>query len=153
MPHLLIVCNTPSANTSRLAKAVQKGANNPQVTDVNVRLLDPLKANAEDVQWADGIIIGSTESFGAMSGLIKDFFERIYYPCLESKQGLPVLIYVKAELDGTGTKVGIEKIISGLRWKPIQDTTVLHGPFQEAFVDECEQMGLLMAAGLEAGIY
>ena len=56
----------------------------------------------QDVLTANAVIIGTTENFGYMSGLIKDFFERIYYPCLEKTQALPWALYVRAGKDGAG---------------------------------------------------
>ncbi len=153
MPKLLIVCNTPTDNTRKLCDAVTNGAQKEVFEGLDVKVKQPLQANADDVIWADGIIIGSTEHFGAMSGLIKDFFERIYYPCLEIKQGLAVGVYVKASLDGTGTQTGIEKILTGLRWKLVRPTLLLHGEFQISFIEQCEELGLYMAAGLDAGVF
>ena len=88
-----------------------------------------------------------------MSGAIKDFFERIYYPCLEQTQALPVAVYVKGGLDGQGARLSVEKILTGLRWRLIQPTLVLKGDFTEEFEDQCKNLGMTMAAGLDAGIY
>ncbi len=153
MKQLIIVANTPSENTASLADAVLQGAQSPEIEDVSSRLLKPLEATADDVLSADGIIIGSTENFGAMAGLIKDFFERIYYPCLEEKQGLPYALYIRAGLDGTGTTTGIGKIITGLRWKPVTETLLLDGSFKPDFSSQCKELGMLMAAGLDNNIY
>ena len=150
---LLIVANAPSENTERLREALAAGARHPDIDGVHVRLLAPLEATADDVLHADGIILGTTENFGYMSGVLKDFFERIYYPCLESTQGLPYCLYIRAGLDGTGTRLGVEKIVTGLRWKQVQAPLLCHGKFSEAFIPQCEQYAMTMAAGLEAGIY
>jgi len=130
-----------------------RGANHPDLGDVNVDCLSPLDADKDTVLGADGIIIGTTENFGYMSGLIKDFFERIYYPCLEIKQGLPYALYIKAGLDGTGTQIGINKIISGLRWREVHEIVLLKGDFEYSFITQCEDLGAHMAAGLDAGIF
>ena len=88
-----------------------------------------------------------------MAGLIKDFFERIYYPCLEETQGLPFALYIKAGNDGEGARTSIERIVTGLKWRPVRPPLVLTGDFRPAFVEDCEELGLTMAAGLEAGIF
>lgn len=88
-----------------------------------------------------------------MSGLIKDFFERIYYPCREETAGLPVAVYVKGGLDGEGAKNGVERILRGLNWKPVQPTLMLHGKWRDEFIPQCAQLGEAMAAGLESGIF
>ncbi len=153
MPNLLIVSNCPSTNTLALQQAVVRGASQVEFESVVLRVKSALEATPEDVQWANGVIIGTTENFGYMSGLIKDFFERIYYPCLELTEAMPYALYVKGGLDGQGAKSSIEKIITGLRWKPIQDALVMRGEFRPEFVSQCEELGALMAAGLDAGIY
>lgn len=153
MKKLLIVANMPSENTKILAHSVKKGAQHPDIENISVTLNHPLEATSASVLEADGIIIGSTENFGAMSGLIKDFFERIYYPCLELKQGLPYALYIRAGNDGTGTRLGIEKIILGLRWRSIHECVLLKGDFQTEFVDQCEELGMHMAAGLDANVF
>ncbi len=150
---LLIVANQPSPNTTRLANAVLRGASHEDVDDVTVVLREPSEACVDDVLNSDGIIIGTTENFGYMSGAIKDFFERIYYTCLEQTQGLPYALYVKAGNDGAGACSSVERIVTGLRWSAIQPFTVLEGDFDEDFVTQCEELGMLMAAGLDAGIY
>ena len=87
-----------------------------------------------------------------MSGALKDFFDRIYYPVLETKQGTPYALYVRAGLDGTGTITAVERIVTGLKWRPICDPLLCHGSYVDSFVDQCEELGLTMAASLDAGI-
>jgi multimeric flavodoxin WrbA len=94
--HLLIVANTPSENTRILRDAVVRGAQSPDIEDVEVRAVNPLEAGPEDVLAAQGIVLGTTENLGYMSGALKDFFDRIYYPCLERTQGLPYALYIRA---------------------------------------------------------
>jgi hypothetical protein len=151
--HLLLVAHCPSDNTRALRDAVIRGASHEDIDNVELRSLAPLDAGPEDVRWADGIIIGTTENFGYMAGRIKDFFERVYYPCLEEKQGMPWALYIRAGLDGQGTKTAVERIVTGLRWNPIRETLICRGEFDDAFLDQCEELGMTMAAGLEAGLF
>ena len=153
MPNILIVANVPSPNCTALRDAVVRGVSNPAFENVELTVRDPLDATAEDVLVADGVIVGTTENFGYMSGLIKDFYERIYYPCLEKTEAKPCALYIKGGLDGQGAKTSMERIITGLRWKPIGDPLVMRGAFREEFVSQCEELGMTMAAGLDAGIY
>ena len=153
MPNVLIVANCPSDNTRRLHNAVLKGCGHDYLEDTNVRCKEAWDTNADDVLWCDGIIIGTTENFGYMSGAIKDFFERIYYPCLELTEGKPVALYVKGGLDGCGAKNSVERILSGLKWKLIQPALILKGEFHCDFIKSCEELGTTMAAGLEAHIF
>ena len=149
---LLIVAHVPSPNTTRLMEAVVAGANSPNISGVNAIAKNPFDTTSEDVMAANGIILGTTENLGYMSGALKDFFDRIYYPCLEEKQGTPYALYIRAGHDGTGTRRGVESIVTGLRWKGVQEPLILKGEWQDSFVGLCEELGMAMAAGLEAGI-
>lgn len=135
-----------------MLEAVVKGANNPEIDNVDVRSISPLDTRPDDIKAAQAIIIGTTENLGYMAGLIKDVFDRCYYPCLEETQGLPFAFYVRAGHDGTGTKRAIESIATGLRWRSVQEPLICRGEFKEDFVSQCENLGVTMAASLEAGI-
>ncbi len=150
--HLLIVAHNPSPNTRKLVEATLRGANHADIEGVEARHIAPLEATPADVFWADAIILGTTENFGYMSGALKDFFDRIYYPCLEKTEALPFAVYIRAGLDGTGTRIAIGKITTGLKWKAVQETMILHGEYKPEFEDRCEELGMLMAASLESGI-
>lgn len=150
---LLIVAHAPSSNTQKLVDAVLRGANHPDISTVEVVYKPPLETVPEDVLAADGIILGTTENLAYMAGAMKDFFDRCYYPVLEKKQGLPCAVYIRAGHDGTGTQRALESILTGLRWKLAQDMLLCRGDWQESFADQCEELGLYMAAGLDAGIF
>ncbi len=150
---LLVVAHVPSANTLRLAEAVLRGARNPEIDGVAVRHVPPLEAGPADVLGADALVLGTTENLGYMSGALKDFFDRIYYPCLDQAQGLPYALYVRAGHDGTGTRRAVETIVTGLRWRAVREPLICRGDWQEAFLGEGEGLGMFMAAGLEAGIF
>jgi hypothetical protein len=150
--HLLIVAHNPSPNTQKLVEATLRGATHEDIDGIEVRHVPPLRADAGDVLWADAIILGTTENFGYMSGALKDFFDRIFYPCLEHTEALPYAAYIRAGLDGTGTRIAIAKIAGGLKWKEVQESMILLGEYQPEFETQCEELGMLMAASLEAGI-
>lgn len=151
---LLIIGHVPSPNTLALRDAVERGAHHPEIDGVDVIALSPFDADAESVLAADGVILGTTENLGYMSGALKDFFDRTYYGVLEEKQGMPYALYVRAGLDGTGTIRAVYSIATqGLRWKPICDPLWCKGEWTDAFLNEAEELGMTMAAGLEAGIF
>ena len=87
--NLLIIANTPSSNTTRMVNAILKGAQHEDIEGITATHIEPLKATPEDVLKATAIILGTTENLGYLSGALKDFFDRCYYPCLEKTQGLP----------------------------------------------------------------
>ena len=149
---LLIVAHAPSPNTQRLRDAVIAGAGSPDIENVEVRARPPLQAGPDDVLAANAIILGTTENLGYMSGALKDFFDRIYYPCLERTEGLAYALYIRAGHDGTGTKRAVKTIVTGLRWRAVQEPLICRGAWEEAFVTRCEELGAAMAAALEAGI-
>ncbi len=149
---LLIVVHAPSPNTEKLAQAAHKGANHPDI-DIKVILKSPKETQPEDVLAADALLLGTTENLSYMAGLTKDFFDRCYYPVLEHQQGMPFALYIRAGFDGTGTKLAIKTIITGLRWNQIQDTLILKGDWQDAFVKQVEELAMTLAAGVETGIY
>jgi multimeric flavodoxin WrbA len=148
---LLVVAHAPSPNTQRLRDAVRAGA--AEIADVDVACVAPLEATPDDVLAADAIILGTTENLGYMSGALKDFFDRCYYPCLERTQGRPYALYVRAGSDGTGARRGVETILTGLRWREVQEPLIFRGEWREDFVESCRELGMAMAAGLEAGVF
>lgn len=149
---LLIVAHAPSPNTLRLREAVESGARHPDIDAVNVVVKAPLDAGPEDVLACDAIILGTTENLGYMSGALKDFFDRSYYPCLENTQGLPFAFYIRAGHDGTGTRRAIESITTGLRWKLIQEPLICRGDYSSEFEGQCGELGLYVAASLDTGL-
>lgn len=149
---LLIVAHAPSPNTLKLRDAVVDGACHPDIENVEVRVLAPLDAGPDDVLWCDAIVLGTTENLGYMSGALKDFFDRSYYPCLEKTQGLPFTFYIRAGHDGTGTHRAINSITTGLRWREVQEPLLCRGEYQDAFEEQCRELGMTMAASLDAGL-
>ncbi|SRR6266404_6833876 len=148
---LLIVAHAPSDNTRTLREAVERGARSE--TDIDVCVVAPLEAGPDDALAAQAIILGTTENLGCMSGALKDFFDRSYYPCLEKTQGMPYALYIRAGSDGTGTRRGVETITTGLRWRAVQEPLICRGTWDAAFAVQCEELGAAMAAGLAAGIF
>lgn len=146
---IIIVAHQPSANTLRLAEAALHGTQHADLENIEAHLLSPFKTNATDLLNADGIILGTTENLGYMSGALKDFFDRTYYEVLEKKQGLPVVCFIRAGSDGTGTKRAIETIVTGLKWRWLQEPLICKGDWQEVFVTQVEELALTLAAHLD----
>lgn len=136
-----------------MAAAVIRGAESPDVKDVEVREKTALEADAEDMLWADGFILGTPENFGYMSGAMKYFLDRIFYQCEDRMSGKPWAMFVRAGNDGTGAISSIRRILTGLAVKEVQEPVLIAGDFDESRLAACEELGLTMAAGLEAGIF
>lgn len=149
---LLIIAHAPSPNTKKLAQAAYDGASHPDI-DINVILKAPQDTQPEDVLAADALLLGTTENLAYMAGLTKDFFDRCYYQVLEKKQGMPFALYIRAGHDGTGTKLAMQTITTGLRWSWSQEALILQGDWQQEFIEQVKELAMTLAAGLEAGIY
>lgn len=153
MRHLLVVCHCPSPNVTRLCDASVAGARAGADGALEVRYRAPQEADADDVRQSAGVLIGTTENFGYMSGLLKDFFERVYYPCLEHTQGLPYGLFVKAGQDGSGARDSVTRIVTGLRWNAVVEPLVMTGEFRADWPDACGEQAMTLAAGVAAGIF
>ena len=151
--HLLIVYHTQSGTTSRMAEAVIRGARDPAIDGVEVRVRSALDADADDLLWADGFILGTPEIFGYMSSAMKYFLDRTFYACENRVNGRPFALFVRAGNDGTGAINSMRRILTGLAVKEVQEPILFAGEFDESRLVECEELGLTMAAGLEAGIF
>ena len=149
---LLIVAHTPSPNTKAMANQLCIGAESAVDTGLRVSLINPLQCQPHDVLQADAIILLTTENLGYMSGALKDFFDRIYYPCLEPKQRLGVALVVRAKHDGTGTQRAIKSICNGLRWNWVQPPIICRGEWCPEFLQQCHEMGQYVAAATDLGM-
>ena len=151
--HLLIVYHSQSGTTSRMADAVIRGARSEDIDNVDVRVRDALEADADDLLWADGFILGTPENFGYMSGALKVFLDRVFYPCENKVAGRPYALFIRAGNDGTGAITSINRILSGLAVRQVQDPVLIAGEFDDSRLAECKDLGMLMAAGLDAGVF
>ncbi len=151
--HLLIVYHTQSGTTSRMADAVIAGATSDNVEGVNVRVKSALEADAEDLLWSDAFILGTPENFGYMSGALKYFLDRVYYACENKINAKPFALFIRAGNDGSGAISSIRRILTGLAVREVQEPVLIAGDFDESRLAECEELGLTLAAGLEAGVF
>lgn len=153
MKHLLIVYHTQTGNTGQLAKAVLKGASHEDLEAVEVRYLMAAEAGPDDLLWADGLLLGTPENFGYMSGAMKDFLDRTFYPVEGRILSLPYAIFISAGNDGTGAVRAIRRIAGGYPFREVQDPLIARGEVTAEHLIRAEELGLTLAAGLDAGIY
>jgi multimeric flavodoxin WrbA len=153
MKHLLIVFHTQSGNTGRMAEAAVQGATNELIEAVDVRCLPAREAGPEDLLWADGLLLGTPENFGYMSGSMKDFLDRTFYPVEGRIVSLPYAVFISAGNDGTGALRAIRRIANGYPFREVQDPLIAQGAITREHLAKAEELGMSLAAGLEAGIF
>jgi len=136
-----------------MADAVIAGATSEEVSGVEVRVKSALEADAEDLLWADGFILGTPENFGYMSGAMKYFLDRVFYACENKINGKPFALFVRAGNDGSGAISSMQRILAGLAVREVQEPLLIAGEFDATRLAECEELGLTLAAGLEAGVF
>lgn len=151
--HLLLVYHTQTGNTGRLAAAAARGAQHPDLDDVALRKRSALEADADDLRWAHGLLLGTPENFGYMSGALKDFFDRTFYEVEGALQPLPYALFISAGNDGTGAVRAIQRIVGGYPFVEVQPPLIVRGTVTEADCEQAHDLGMTLAAGLSAGIY
>ena len=153
MKHLLIVFHSQTGKTARMARAVLRGAHHEDIDGVEVRALRAGHCSVPDVVWADAIVLGTPENFGYMSGAMKDFFDRIFYPLETRLEGIPYALFVGAGNDGTGALSSVRRIATGLAMKEVREPIICVGAFTAQHEAACEELGMAMAAGLALGMF
>ena len=152
MPRLLIVYHSQTGNTKTMAEAARQGATDPLIKGVDVRLKTVADAGAEDLLAAQGLLLGTPENFGYMSGGMKDFLDRTFYPVEGKLRPLPYAVFISAGNDGEGALRAIRRIAGGYPFVEVQEPVIARGDV-EPHLSACRELGMTLAAGLEAGIY
>lgn len=148
---MLIVYHTQSGNTGRLAEAVFRGAT--QETGITTRLQRAFDTGIDDLLACQALILGTPENFGYMSGALKDFFDRTYYPAEGKTLALPYAVFVSAGNDGRGAVRQIERIATGYGWKRVADALIVRKTITAEDESKAEELGATLATGLALGIY
>lgn len=160
---LLIVYHSHTGGTLQMAQAVCDGAQQEPL--VNVRLLHAPQAHATDVLQADAYVFATPENLAAISGLMKDFFDRCYYSVLDRINGRTYAALICAGSDGSNAARQMQRIATGWRLKPIaqpllvcthaQTAQAIAAPkhIDAAALQECRELGHAMASGLAMGIF
>lgn len=163
MKRLLIVWHSRTGAARAMAQAAARGA--LAEAEVEVRLLKAEAAHPDDLLAADGYLFVAPENLAALSGEMKAFFDRCYYPLLERLNGRPYAALIAAGSDGTGAARQLARIATGWRLKPIAETRIVitHAQTPERILAEkavsagelqaCEDLGAAMAAGLAMGVF
>ncbi|MAZ89797.1 MAG: flavodoxin [Cellvibrionaceae bacterium] len=152
MKHLLIVYHTQTGNTGRLAEAINSGAK-LEAESVSVRLKQAAHADLDDLLWCDGLVLGTPENFGYMSGMLKDFFDRTYYPAEPYELNRPYGIFVSAGNDGSGAVRECDRILKGYPMKKVMDPLIAKGEITDAHLAAAREFGQTLACGLAMGVF
>jgi multimeric flavodoxin WrbA len=163
MKRLLIVFHSKTGGTLQMAQAAAAGAGSePEVT---VNFIHAAEAGPAEMLEAEAYIFATPENLAMMSGMMKDFFDRTYYPVLDRIVGRPYATLICAGSDGENAARQIERIAIGWRLKKIADPVIvctyaqtpaeILAPKQIGAHDlqRCEEIGATLAAGLALGIY
>ncbi len=160
---LLIVYHSLTDGTRQMAEAARAGAS--AEAEVAVRMLHASQAGPDDVLAADGYLFATPENLAAISGQLKDFFDRSYYPVLDRVNGRPYASLICAGSDGHNAARQIERIATGWRLKAVAEPLIVctHAQTTEAILapkqiapeelERCRALGEAMATGLALGVF
>ncbi len=161
---LLIVYHSMTGGTRQMAEAARDGAA-AEGQGVQVRLLHASEAGPDDVLSADGYLFATPENLAAISGQLKDFFDRSYYAALDHLNGRPYTSLICAGSDGQNAARQIARIATGWRLKPVAEPLIIctHAQTTEAILapkriaaaelEQCRALGEAMGAGLALGVF
>ena len=160
---LLVVYHTMTGGSQQMAEATAAGARSEAA--LQVRLLRAADAGADDLLGADGYVFATPENLAAMSGLMKDFFDRCYYAVLDRINGRPYASLICAGSDGENAARQIDRIATGWRLKAVAAPLIVctHAQTPEAILapkhigaedlQRCHDLGAALASGLAIGIF
>jgi multimeric flavodoxin WrbA len=163
MKKLLVVYQSLTGGTAQMARAAADGAAASE--GVEVQLMTAAQAGPEQVLAADGYLFACPENLAAMAGLMKDFFDRTYYPALDQLNGRPYVALICAGSDGSNAARQLERIATGWRLEQIAPTLIVctHAQTPEqilrskqigaADLARCRELGATLASGLDLGIF
>ncbi|MDM8166797.1 NAD(P)H-dependent oxidoreductase [Roseovarius sp.] len=161
MTELLIVYHSKTGGSRQMAEAAASAAEGEAPT-----VLKPAaKAGPDDLLRADGYIFCAPENLAAIAGVMKDFFDRCYYPVLGRIEARPYAQMVCAGSDGSNAVRQIARIAQGWRLREVQAPLIVCTHAQtpeeilaektiaEAELAKCRDLGQALAAGLSMGAF
>lgn len=163
MKELLIIWHSRTGAAEAMAKAAHEGASADDTC--RPRLLRAGQAQAQDVLAADGYLFATPENLAALSGEMKEFFDRCYYPVLGRIEGRPYALMITAGSDGENAARQAARICKGWRLKDVQPPLIVNTAAQTseeilapkvlnaATLEKCRELGAGLAAGIGAGIF
>lgn len=159
MPRLLITYHSRTNATAQMAQAAYEAAR----TECDTTLLTADQAGPEDLLSHDAYLFAAPENLAAISGVMKDFYDRSYYPVLGKIEGRPYAQIVAAGSDGTNAARQTARIATGWRLKEVQPPLILNLDAQTAEailapkilrkeqLAPCRDLGAALGAALSMG--
>ena len=161
MAQLLIVYHSRTGGCRQMAQAAARAAE----AEIETRLMAAEDTGPDDMLGADGYIFCAPENLAALSGMMKEFFDRCYYPLLGRIEGRPYAQMVCAGSDGASAARQTERIARGWRLRDVQPPLIVctHAQTPEEILAEksipdaelarCRALGAAMGAGLAMGAF
>lgn len=162
---VLIIWDSLTGGSLALATAASAGAEHAQADGVTTQLLHAPDANSEMMLSASGYLFVFPENLAAISGVMKAFFDRCYYPCLGRVAGRAYGVIICAGSDGNNAVRQVERIATGWRLNKFMDSHIVctHAQTPEAILaakvidgadlQRAHNAGAALAAGLAMGIF
>ncbi|MBW8814672.1 MAG: flavodoxin family protein [Caulobacterales bacterium] len=163
MKRLLIVWHSRTGAARAMAEAAEAGGRRePQVEVIRI---PAEQAGPDDLLAADGYLFAAPENLASLSGEMKAFFDRSYYPVLDRLGGRPYAGLIAAGSDGEGAARQLARIATGWRLKAVAEPLIVctHAQSPEAILApkalaaadlaRCAELGQALAAGLSLGVF
>jgi multimeric flavodoxin WrbA len=149
MAEILIVYHSQGGNTRRMAEAVAGGVRGMEGSRAILKRAG--ETTVADLIAADGLALGTPEYFGTLSGMMKDFFDRTFYPAQEKVFRKPYVLFVSAGNDGSGAVKAVERITLGYKFRKVQEPLVAKGEVTEEVLERCRELGAILAGVCDLG--
>lgn len=161
MAQLLIVYHSKTGGSRQMAEAAAEAARQ----ELSTVLKTADQAGPDDLLGADGYVFCAPENLAAIAGVMKDFFDRCYYPVLGRIEGRPYAQMVCAGSDGENAARQTARIATGWRLKEVQPPLIVctHAQTPEEILAEktipedelarCRELGAAIAAGIGMGVF
>ena len=158
-PVLAVIWHSRTGAARAMARAVAQGAGE------RARLITAGDVTPEDLLSAHGYVFVCPENLASMSGMMKEMFDRCYYPVLGRIEGRAYATAIAAGSDGSGAQAQIDRIVTGWRLKRVAEPLIVNLGAQtpeqilaektvpEDALKKCREIGEAFAEGLSLGIF
>jgi hypothetical protein len=158
-PPLLIVWHSRTGASEAMARAAARGAGE------GGRLLACDAARQNDFLAAGGYLFCGPENLAALSGAMKEMFDRLYYPLLGRIEGRAYASIVAAGSDGSGAQRQLDRIATGWRLRRVAAPLIVNFAAQTPAtilapktvgagnLRACTHLGAALSEGLAAGMF